>query len=128
MKKITILSLAMMFIVAIISSCTHDPQEMPAPDDDNDPPGDTIQVTYSGDVVPILTNNQCLSCHSAASQTGGVDLETFESLLQFVDNGRLMGAINHDPGYYPMPPGGAKINDDDIAIIQKWIDDGTPNN
>ena len=39
-----------------------------------------------------------------------------------------MGAIRHDKGYVFMPQTGGKLPDCEIAQLQKWIDNQTPNN
>ena len=88
---------------------------------------DTAGVTYSLTVKPIIDQN-CISCHSQASQQGGVVLETYADVLVFANSGQLLGSVKHTTGYAAMPQGGAKLNDCNILKIEKWIQDGSPNN
>lgn len=88
---------------------------------------DTVNVTFSETVFPII-QNRCLGCHSGSSPSGGISLETHADIVAVANSGALMGAIRHEPGYSQMPQNGAKLSDCNIAQIQKWIDDGTPDN
>ena len=88
---------------------------------------DTTGVTYSGKVVSIIQSN-CYTCHSASAALGNVVLEGYTNLKTYADNGKLVGVIEHAPGYSPMPQGGAKLGECDIAVIRKWVSDGGPDN
>lgn len=110
----------------LIASCTHDPVTPTPP---GEPPivadsCDTTMVTYSGKVVPIL-ENYCFSCHAGSTPSGGLNLTDYNQLAFVAQNGSLLGSIRHEAGYSPMPQGTAKLNDCDIAIIAKWINDTT---
>ena len=90
---------------------------------------DTITVTYSNSVVPILTAS-CNGCHSSVSASasgGGVILDSFSQASVYALNGKLYGVVSHTSGS-PMPKGGAKIDDCSIAKIKKWAAAGAPNN
>ena len=116
--------------------CKHDPTEMPEPGNGNGNGNgggngggdqcDTLNVTYNGSVLPIF-DQYCLSCHSGASPQGGINLEDYSVVAQLAENGTLLGAIRHDPGYSPMPQGGDKLSDCDIAKIEIWVRDTTFN-
>ena len=84
------------------------------------PPCDTVNVTYSGDIQPIIFAN-CLPCHSVANKFGGVILVVLDSARIPARNGLLLKAVTHDPSVIPMPKGGAKLPDCDIAKIRRWI-------
>jgi hypothetical protein len=93
---------------------------------------DTVNVTYSADVWPVLNDN-CVSCHSGAAPSGNISLETYDqikaqALIQAGQPGSLYGAISHDPGNSPMPQGGGQLPSCNITRIKKWIDDGAPDN
>lgn len=111
-------------IVVTLQSCYYDNEEDLYP---NPPECDTINVSYSQDVWPIISSN-CTSCHSGGAPSGNVYLDNYDNIVIAADNGSLMGAIKHENGYSPMPKGGAMLSDCNIAIIQKWVDDGTPDN
>jgi hypothetical protein len=85
------------------------------------------EVSFSGFVKPLI-DNRCSSCHNSALASGSVNLEDYQQLKQAINNGRFLGAIHHDPGFSPMPKGGAKLSDCDIEKIESWIQAGLPEN
>lgn len=89
---------------------------------------DVGTVTYSSTITGILNNYGCLGCHVGAIPSGGINLENYANVKAYADNGRLFGAINHSPGFVPMPDGAAKMSSCDIQKVKAWIDAGAPNN
>lgn len=87
----------------------------------------TTNVSYSGFVAPLLTNN-CVGCHSGGAPSGGITLNTHAGVQAVALNGRLFGAISHAPGFQPMPRGSAKLPQCTIDKIKSWIDAGAQNN
>ena len=120
-KKAAIFSVPLLLTLILTPSCTEkenmDPQH----------PCDTIEVTYAGVVQPILEQN-CYSCHANGSSRGNVTLGTYEEVVLIAQSGRLSGAINHEPGYAPMPNYAPKLDSCDIYFIDKWIDEGALDN
>jgi hypothetical protein len=88
---------------------------------------DTVNMTYSGDVQPILQAN-CYSCHGNGSANGGITLDSYAGVKSVADNGILIGVITHASGFPPMPQGGAKLSDCDINKITSWINRGAIDN
>lgn len=88
---------------------------------------DTVNVSYSADVLPIISSN-CYSCHGNGNEEGGVSLEGYDNLKFFADNGDLEGVITHSPGYPAMPLNQPKLSDCEINIITAWINAGAENN
>ena len=88
---------------------------------------DSANITFSGTIRSIM-NNKCVGCHSGSSPQGNINYSTYAGVKAKVDDGRLWGAINHLPGYSPMPKGGSKLSDCEIKQFQKWISAGAPNN
>jgi cytochrome c5 len=89
---------------------------------------DLENVTFSQTVVNNLQNNGCINCHSGSSPSGGVSLGNHSNVSQVAQSGRLMGAIRRLDGFAAMPPSGDPMGECQTDQIQKWIDDGTPNN
>ncbi|TVR84642.1 MAG: hypothetical protein EA409_00515 [Saprospirales bacterium] len=87
----------------------------------------TENIRFSSDVLPIL-NTHCMSCHNSLAQLGGVVLESYEEVLFWVNNERLLGSIKHLPGFSPMPQAGLKLDDCTIEKIEAWIQEGAPDN
>ncbi len=87
---------------------------------------DTTTFTFSGVVWPIIEQN-CLGCHNNSLQSGDVNLEGYDHVKAQADNGALLGSIQWDAGYAPMPPSGSKLPECQIEQIRKWIELGMPN-
>ncbi len=87
----------------------------------------TDAMSYSGNVLPILEDN-CYSCHDQAGNQGGVTLEGYSNLKVYVDNGKLIGVINHASGFPAMPQGSPQLGQCQIDKIEAWVDQGALNN
>jgi hypothetical protein len=121
------IKIIMILAIALLAGCYYDTEERLYPNIYN--PCDDKVVTYSKTVTTIL--HPCLSCHSnsvAVKQGGGIKLENIDAVITYVKNGRLMGSVTHDKKFIPMPNGGGKLPDCEIAQLQKWINNQTPNN
>ena len=85
-------------------------------------------VSYKNDIAPIL-NLQCnAACHNANDRFGNVVLDEYNKVIPYVNNGKLMGTIKHEPGFIIMPTSGRKIPSCDIKKLDAWIIDGAKNN
>jgi hypothetical protein len=92
---------------------------------------DTLAVTYSAVVSPIIKANCRDACHNTANyQTlgGFQNYDVFATLQGQALTGRLMSCLRHEPGYPAMPQGQAKLSDCDLARIQAWVNAGALNN
>ena len=87
---------------------------------------DSTNVTYNETIKPIIQTN-CSGCHNSSLASGGYNFGTHAGLSVVVQNGKLVGAISHKPGYIAMPQGGT-LSNCDIALIKKWVRGGAPNN
>ena len=91
---------------------------------------DTSNISYAAIIEPIL-NSSCYGCHStanAANSGAGDDLQNFNKLLVFANNGQLVCDINQSTGCNAMPLGGSKLSSCEIAQITQWVKDGAPDN
>ena len=86
-------------------------------------PCDTTNVTYSGTISKIFTNN-CVGCHGIS---GNVTLSNYTGVKNAV-NGKLWNAINHFPGAVAMPNSTTKLSACNIRQIKIWINAGALNN
>lgn len=124
MKKLSIPVIAL-----ILSSCYYTNQETlyGKPGGDCNP----SMAMYSMDILPILQTN-CLSCHSTAAVAGGDggghNFEIFSVLKTMALNGKLVGSVDHLPGFFPMPQFGNKLGDCEISKIKIWVKNGALNN
>ena len=123
--------LTALFAGIFLLSCSKSNEE----DLDNNPGGNnppatcvTTNMKYATDIAPIIQAN-CFSCHSNANMAiSGISLEGHANLVKKVNDGGLLGAINHAAGFTPMPQGGAKLSACIINKIKAWVDDGAQNN
>ncbi|MFQ5448280.1 MAG: hypothetical protein ACE5FF_15245 [Saprospiraceae bacterium] len=118
-----ILSLAALLIMVFSAGCYYDSEEEIYPTLECD----TGNVTYSGTVLPILTNN-CYKCHDAANNFGGVTLEGYSNLKIYAQSGQLLAVIKHQPGFPFMPRNAPQLIECDIAKIETWVLSGAPDN
>jgi len=89
---------------------------------------ETTGLTYTNDIAPII-NGSCASaaCHGSGTVTT-FPMGNYDETSTAVGFGRIVGAINHDEGFLPMPypEGSAKIEQCNIDKITAWINDGAP--
>jgi len=90
---------------------------------------DTANMKYSTDVVPILQAH-CYTCHGNGNTggSGGINLDGYNNLKPWVDNGYFLGNLRHDPGYVGMPYQMAKLDTCTIAKLEDWVNQGAPDN
>ena len=92
------------------------------------------EVSYAKDVRPIL-ESRCASCHMGEFVSEGLDMNTYESLLEGSQNGPVIvpGDARHSllvkkVTEGKMPKRGPKLTPAQIQIITDWINAGAPNN
>lgn len=125
-RSFFIILLVMMIIG--MNRCYYDSEEYLFPQTGNN--CDTLNVTFSGSIVPLLDNN-CLSCHSnstAAGLGGSIRLEDYADVKARADDGKLLGTISHAGGFIPMPQGAPKLDECPINLVRIWITHGASNN
>lgn len=130
MKNFKSIFILQLIGILLLVSCSKSNEEEQVP---NGGPGggnnncDTVNITFSAGVLPILKAN-CYSCHGNGQVNGGVNFDTYTGVKTVADNGRLIGAITHAQGYTPMPQGGTKLSNCNINKIKSWIARGTKDN
>lgn len=88
---------------------------------------DTLQVSYSTQVVDILQNN-CYACHSGATPPTGIRLDTYANLKVFVNNGFFVDAVTQNGIVTPMPYGQPRLPVCEVNTLVAWVNQGAPNN
>lgn len=109
----------------IFSSCYYDNEEALYPSFNN--ACDTTNVTFSGVIVPILSNN-CYSCHSnktAASSGNNIRLENYSDVQAYTP--KVIVSIKQT-GQYTMPKNGGKLKACSITQFDLWIRNGMHDN
>lgn len=87
----------------------------------------TVEATYQNTVVPIL-DSYCIRCHRDARQDGNVNLQGYNNAKSYANDGSLLGSMNHEPGFSPMPSSGGKVPACEIEAIRLWVTAGAQNN
>jgi hypothetical protein len=96
---------------------------------------DTVSVSYSGDVIPILQQN-CYSCHGTGNTagSGGILLEGYSNIVTYATNGELPGDVSSPsgssggPGHIGMPYGGPMLPSCELNKIVAWVHQGSADN
>lgn len=89
----------------------------------------TTDVRYSTIIRPIMQQSCAFAgCHATASLAGGYDLSNYAGVKASLDAGRLLGSINHQSGFSPMPKGSTKLADCQINQIAAWVAAGAQDN
>jgi len=109
-----------------ISSCYYDNKEelYQYVQDEN---CTAIAATFATDITPILTTH-CTRCHRNGREDGNVNLEGYNNVKPYVNDGSLYGTTNHEANYPVMPTSGVKIPFCDIEKMRLWIEAGALDN
>lgn len=83
-------------------------------------------VSFTKQVKPILVE-RCMACHSDKERFGGLSLEKFEDIADFVTPGdtaksRLLVVVSGDRA--KMPRGGPPLKAEQIETLRVWIEQG----
>lgn len=90
-------------------------------------PCDPELSAFGSNIAPLVRTH-CQGCHSNASQQGNVNLEGYDNIKTYIEDGSFLGSIKHEAGYAVMPPSGNPLSDCQISQIEKWISEGATNN
>lgn len=126
--NISFIPLLMAACLIIMNQCRFDKESEKYPP----LPCDTVAVSYSQKVVPIL-NQYCFSCHAASvAQTAGagIVLDSYTDLVNFLNafENLFRESITHTGSASPMPKGGQKLDNCAINLMLAWIRQGKLNN
>ncbi len=80
-----------------------------------------LKVTYAADVKPMLTG-LCAPCHVAGG-TNPNKWDDYNTTKNKISS--IIDRVKRDPGSSGfMPVNGAKLSDEEIATLEKWVADG----
>lgn len=102
----------------LFNACTDDTEDPVIAD-----PDPVVDATYTTDAAPIF-NASCAftGCHVSGAAIGS--LANYDDAKVFAGFGKLLMSIKHEDGASPMPKNGTKLSDENIASIEKWVEDG----
>ncbi len=118
-RKHAFLLVLLLSVIFIIISCGDDPEEECV----------TTNLTYENYAKKALESNCVRSgCHNDANANNPLigSFETYVDTRSVVDSMKIIGAINHQDGFFNMPRGEVKLDDCTISKLTAWINDGAP--
>jgi len=121
-KNILILVGTFVFGTLLFTSCYYDNEEELYPG-----PCDVSVTGYQEVILPII-ENKCYGCHSASEAQGGINLEGYDALMDYVDDGTFDCSINWNSGCSPMPKNSSQLPTCELALINRWLANGALNN
>jgi len=91
------------------------------------PACDTTTVTWSGVVKPIIDEHCAyVGCHGGGTKSGDYDLTGYAGVLEIAKSGALVGSIEHQSNYTPMPYQTTPLPECLISQIRIWVAKGAP--
>lgn len=92
------------------------------------------EVDFAHDIVPVL-KQYCGACHIGAKKQGGLSMNTRAALLAGGENGavlkpgagadsELIRRMESKDESLRMPPDGARVPPEKVALFKRWIDEG----
>lgn len=124
--------LGFLFAMIMLVACVHKPgviNILPPPTQTCD----TLSVNYQIDIQPIFSTN-CYSCHSTATNNGGLNLEDTFSLKKYLTYGfrgdgiygsKLYHCMTHS-NYAPQMPPTYMVDSCSLMKIKHWLNVGGP--
>lgn len=99
------------------------------------PSADIFENTsFRNDIQPILEKH-CIKCHGGEFPSEGLSTESYESLISGSQNGQviIVGDANNSLLFEQikngeMPKRGTDLTNEQIQLIQQWINEGALNN
>ena len=95
------------------------------------------KVTFDDHVKPLF-QRRCANCHNSEKQSGGLDLTNYTNMMQGGGSGGSIDPGDAGSSYLymlvtheetpVMPPGGNKIPEQEISLIEAWINGGALEN
>ncbi len=84
---------------------------------------DQPKVSYSADIEKIFSEG-CgnIYCHGSYHPDG--NMLTYENTITFASQNRFLASLKHEDNVSPMPKGGEKLQDEQIDLIERWIEEG----
>ena len=97
--------------------------------------GQSAPSDFAHQVAPILSK-YCVECHAGDQKSGGLSLNTRESILEGSENGQVIRLGNAatsrlievvlSNGEDRMPPEGPRLSDEQVSILKQWINQDVP--
>jgi len=119
MKKIS--SILLVIAVIIFAACSHKAHPSKSKDEAIEPPK-SIATTYTGGVQALI-EAKCTPCHLPSKGGNKENLESYGAVKRNITD--MIARVQKNPterGFMPMK--NAKLSDEEIATLKKWVSDG----
>jgi Na+-translocating ferredoxin:NAD+ oxidoreductase RNF subunit RnfB len=90
-------------------------------------PCEPDNIAYAANILPLI-QDYCAGCHGDNREDGGVNLASHAEVLRYVEDGSLVGSMEHAVSFFPMPPEAVRVPECRILQVKNWIAAGAPNN
>lgn len=116
--------ISLVLFAFLLNACTSNTYDDVIEEEQEELPPPPELVTYQ-DVKPIFEAS-CIQCHGTPPINGATNsLNTYELVSGAVQNRNLIDLISRPEGANGlMPPGGPRLPQNLIDLIQQWEDDG----
>ena len=111
-----------LLIFSTLQACKYDNEAELYP---NPPVCDTIQMTYSTDILPILQTH-CYGCHSVGSNISGHPFDDYNIIKNYALIGKLVARTNDTLKPMPQPQAGGLLDECLRLKIKAWANRGAP--
>lgn len=107
----------------VFAACQDEAEEAAQPLPSDECPTD--HVLFDAEIQPMLSE-YCTVCHSGGFPAGGLDFTVYEAVSENAE--RILGAINHESGFSPMPASQPQIPECERKQFAAWVAQGKPRN
>lgn len=87
---------------------------------------DSSAAGFTKSVFPIV-QTWCTGCHSESSPAAGIALYNYTTISAASQQANFIGSITHNSQYSAMPKNTNALSACDIAILKRWVNNGSPN-
>jgi hypothetical protein len=85
--------------------------------------------TYTGRIKAIVDQNCATTdCHAGTNPANNIGLETYDQVLDNMENGQFLCTIYQNSGCDPMPKNASKLDACTLDAFAKWKERGYPEN
>lgn len=85
---------------------------------------DSLDVLYTNDIKPLLDDAGCSGSYCHGSGAAGYTISDYETTKTSAEDPKFLRAIRHETGVSPMPKGRDQLSDEEIQLIECWIQSG----
>lgn len=123
-KHVLKLGMIVVLLSMVMAGCYYDNEEDLYQYYYQDNTCDTVGVSFSNDIMPIIQGNcATIGCHVQGGTGNGI-FENYAGVKAKVDNGSLKSRVLVQKNMPPSQP----LGDCSMSLISAWINAGAPNN